>query len=82
MKKKMITILCAAMLGCALLAGCGSGGSAPAGTETETETETAAETESPVSLEDGVYTADFDTDSGMFHVSEAFGGKGTLTVED
>ena len=48
MKKKMITILCAAMLGCALLAGCGSGGSAPAGTETETETETAAETESPV----------------------------------
>ena len=82
MKKKMITILCAAMLGCALLAGCGSGGSAPAGTETETETETAAETESPAPLEDGVYTADFDTDSGMFHVSEACGGKGTLTVED
>lgn len=35
-----------------------------------------------VSLEDGVYTADFDTDSGMFGVSEACGGKGTLTVED
>ena len=82
MKKKMLTILCAAMLGCALLAGCGSGGSAPAGSETETETETAAETESPAPLEDGVYTADFDTDSGMFHVSEACDGKGTLTVED
>lgn len=35
-----------------------------------------------VSLEDGVYTAEFDTDSGMFHVSEACDGKGTLTVQD
>ena len=96
MKKKMLTILCAAMLGCALLAGCGSGGSAPAGSETETqeeagtaeetetaaEAETAEEAENPAPLEDGVYTADFDTDSGMFHVSEACDGKGTLTVED
>ena len=31
--------------------------------------------------EDGVYTADFDTDSNMFHVNEACDGKGTLTVE-
>ena len=96
MKKKMLTILCAAMLGCAMLAGCGSGGSAPAGSETETqeeagtaeetetaaEAETAEEAENPAPLEDGVYTADFDTDSGMFHVSEACDGKGTLTVED
>lgn len=35
-----------------------------------------------VTLEDGVYTADFDTDSSMFHVSEACDGKGTLTVEN
>ena len=34
------------------------------------------------SLEDGVYSADFDTDSSMFHVSEACEGKGTLTVEN
>ena len=33
-------------------------------------------------LEDGVYTAEFDTDSSMFHVSEACDGKGTLTVEN
>lgn len=33
-------------------------------------------------LPDGVYTAEFQTDSSMFHVSEACGGKGTLTVED
>lgn len=32
--------------------------------------------------EDGVYTADFDTDSNMFHVNEACDGKGTLTVKD
>lgn len=33
-------------------------------------------------LTDGVYLADFDTDSSMFHVSEACNGKGTLTVKD
>ena len=34
------------------------------------------------SVEDGVYSADFDTDRSMFHVSEACEGKGTLTVEN
>lgn len=38
--------------------------------------------ESQNSLKDGVYTADFDTDSNMFHVNEANDGKGTLTVKD
>lgn len=33
-------------------------------------------------LEDGVYSAEFDTDSNMFHVNEANDGKGTLTVKD
>ena len=33
-------------------------------------------------LEDGTYTAEFDTDSGMFHVNEANDGKGTLTVKE
>lgn len=35
-----------------------------------------------VTLEDGTYTAEFDTDSSMFHVSEACDGKGTLTVKN
>jgi len=35
-----------------------------------------------LALQDGVYTADFDTDSSMFHVNEALDGKGTLTVKD
>lgn len=33
-------------------------------------------------LADGTYTAEFSTDSSMFHVSEACDGKGTLTVKD
>lgn len=43
--------------------------------ETEEKTATAV-------LEDGTYTAEFDTDSSMFHVNEACEGKGTLTVKD
>ncbi len=33
-------------------------------------------------LPDGIYTAEFKTDSSMFRVSEACDGKGTLTVEN
>ena len=43
----------------------------------ETEEKTAAAV-----LEDGTYTAEFDTDSSMFHVNEANDGKGVLTVKD
>ncbi len=86
MKKKNIGILCAAMLALALAAGCGgvdSQESTEAETSAETEnSETDVEEDQSAVLEDGVYTADFDTDSGMFHVSEACDGKGTLTVEN
>ena len=40
------------------------------------------ETEAEGVLEDGTYTAEFDTDSSMFHVNEANEGKGVLTVKD
>ena len=33
-------------------------------------------------LADGVYSAEFETDSTMFHVNEALEGKGELTVKD
>ena len=59
--------------------------STPETTETApTEEETPAEPEQPAepALPDGVYTADFNTDSSMFHVNEACDGKGTLTVEN
>ena len=47
-----------------------------------TAEETAAESAAEASLPDGVYTAEFHTDSGMFHVNEACDGLGTLTVEN
>ncbi len=57
-------------------------------TVTPTESTEAAETvstetaQNEAQLLDGVYTAEFSTDSSMFHVSEACDGKGTLTVKD
>lgn len=45
------------------------------------DTEKTSDADSAV-LEDGVYSAEFDTDSNMFHVNEANDGKGTLTVKD
>ena len=79
-----------------LLAGCGATAattaeseSAGAASAAESTAESAPEaTEAPeekpaeAALPDGVYTADFDTDSSMFHASEAVDGKGTLTVAD
>lgn len=44
------------------------------------EAETGEKTDSV--LENGTYTAEFDTDSNMFHVNEAKDGKGILTVKD
>ena len=49
------------------------------GTTEAVATETA---QNEAQLPDGVYTAEFSTDSSMFHVSEACDGKGTLTVKD
>ena len=57
-------------------------------TVTPTESTETAETVSTetaqdkAELPDGVYAAEFSTDSSMFHVSEACDGKGTLTVKD
>ena len=50
--------------------------------EEAAEEEPAPEVPAEPALADGVYTADFDTDSSMFHANEACDGKGTLTVKD
>ena len=73
------------------LGGCASPAATPLATEpavTETAA-TASPTSEPVTadapksaLADGVYSAEFKTDSGMFHVNEANDGKGVLTVLD
>lgn len=74
MKKKQLAILTMAALLAAVPA------SVPVlGAETEKTKTESAETNI---LEDGVYSAAFDTDSGMFHVNESLDGRGTLTVKD
>ncbi|MGB4981897.1 MAG: iron transporter, partial [Gemmiger qucibialis] len=58
--------------------------STPAATEAA-GSEAAAPTAEPqteAALPDGVYTAEFETDSSMVHANEACDGKGTLTVAD
>lgn len=54
----------------------------PTGSTEAAETVSTETTQNEAQLPDGVYTAEFSTDSSMFHVSEACDGKGTLTVKD
>ena len=75
MKNKYSMIAGVWILTSALLGGCASASNDQEHVPAETQAET-------VTLSDGVYTADFDTDSSMFHVNEACDGKGTLTVEN
>lgn len=86
--KKQTKFAAICLLAGALLAGCAGGPSQPeslpasAESKSITNTEEAKEAPQKPALPDGVYIADFDTDSSMFHVSEACDGKGTLTVQD
>ena len=90
MKKQTFSFLLLVL--CLILAACGRGQApavdptAAADAETtsaeDTETTAAAMEATEAALPDGVYTADFKTDSSMFHVNEAYHGKGTLTVEN
>ena len=85
MKNRVYSIIMAAVLSISLAA-CGS--QTPKQTAASEEipgTEQSAastENEPKAVLEDGIYTAEFHTDSSMFHVSEACDGKGKLTVKN
>ena len=83
MKKKTAAILGMAVLASALMLGCGKR-EEDVKTDTETLTEDTAQSEEAgeAELEDGIYSAEFQTDSSMFHVSEACDGKGILTVKN
>ena len=79
MRARRILIVLLALVMVLLLAACGSGNSsnnsAPADNGNNSN-------EAAAPIADGVYSADFKTDSSMFHVNEAYKGKGTLTVKD
>lgn len=83
MKKRQLASITLVAL---LLAGCGASASttAESASAAASTVETAPEaTEAPAAaLSDGVYTAEFKTDSSMFHASEAVDGMGILTVEN
>ncbi len=89
--KEIKRILIAAAASLLLLSGCGSNGMQKENSDnaslsvkenTEKEAGDNSDGEKKAELADGIYTAEFTTDSGMFHVSEACDGKGTLTVEN
>ncbi len=91
---RFASLLAVSALLAASLAGCGSSASSVASSASSEAVSSVAESavseaasesaaaSSAQALEDGTYTAEFDTDSSMFHVNEASDGKGTLTVED
>ena len=70
--KKFLSCLLALLMTASLLAGCG---------QQKTDDNNGGDVAEPA-LADGVYTADFNTDSSMFHANETCDGKGVLTVKD
>ena len=81
--KQFIIVSLAGVVLAASLASCG--GAAPASSAAASSVASSVVASSAVAeaaLPDGVYTADFETDSSMFHPNEACNGKGTLTVEN
>ena len=75
MKKKLLVLVLSAVMAVGMMSGCGAKSdtsdtkakTAESSSAKEEETEEQTECE----LEDGTYTAEFKTDSGMFHVNEA-----------
>ena len=77
--KKRTALLCMVALIAVFAVGCSDqtdpsaqDGSSPPAVSQEQQT----------TLEDGIYSADFETDSSMFRVNETCDGKGKLTVQD
>lgn len=84
--KRVFSCVIAASLALSLLVGCGASSTASSAASSAASSEVASSVASSAAetaaLPDGVYTAEFDTDSSMFHANEACNGKGTLTVEN
>ena len=84
--KRILSCVVTVSLALSLLAGCGASSTASSvasdAASSEAASAAASSAAETAALPDGVYTADFETDSSMFHANEACDGKGTLTVEN
>ena len=89
--KQFLTLSAATLILAAALTGCGASSSTASSAAASEAASSAASSvaapseaalEAAATLPDGVYTADFETDSSMVHANEACDGKGTLTVKD
>ena len=84
--KRILSCVVTASLALSLLAGCGASSTASSAVSSAASSEAASAAASSAAetaaLPDGVYTADFETDSSIFHANETCDGKGTLTVEN
>ena len=84
--KRVFSCVVAASLALSLLVGCGASSTASSAASSAASSEAASSVASSAAetaaLPDGVYTAEFKTDSSMFHANEACEGMGTLTVAD
>lgn len=82
MKKNRILKIATLLLACTLVGGCSGKAEEPKDDATSVEEVKEEPKVNEFGLEDGEYVAEFSTDSGMFHVSDACDGKGTLTVKN
>ena len=90
MRKRLLAVTLSVMMTASMLAGCGGKADTKDTKKVQTEQDSSKEEgtaeesseKKNAGLEDGVYTAEFHTDSSMFHANETKDGKGTLTVKD
>ncbi len=83
MKKRYMNIALSMACACILMTGTVFAASnAESEVSSEAVTEGDTETETANTLEDGMYSVEFDTDSSMFKINEAYNDRGTLTVKD
>ena len=94
LRKRLMAVVLSAVMTAAIFTGCASkddsSKSDNKSAKTEQQKSDAKEEKSKDSkseaakapIEDGTYTAEFETDSTMFHVNEAYDGRGTLTVKN
>ena len=92
LRKRLMTLALAVVMTVSVFTGCGSKDDSKTSRSESKKTEqqksdakkekAAEKEETKAPIEDGTYTAEFKTDSSMFHVNEADEGRGILTVEN